>query len=192
MTDQTTVHLMRHGEVHNPTGVLYGRMPGYHLSDLGREMAGRMEEAYDQHPLALRDPNARQQFIYALPGVPINADDFRPSTLPDNVPLDALPRLVPPCAAAVQAQRRAWRRVGAPRTARPLSVDQTGPLPIPAERRCFLRTSLKPSALPVGQGRVGGLGHSQAITRNDHYFICITHYNSRITKVDFFIISLFL
>src|SRR5262245_26344798 len=76
--------------------------------------------------------------------------------------LDALPRLVPPCAAAVQAQRRAWRRAGAPRTARPLSVDQTGPLPTPAERRCFLRTSLKPSALPVGQGRVGGLGHSQA------------------------------
>lgn len=35
----TVVHLMRHGEVHNPTGVLYGRMPDFHLSDLGREMA---------------------------------------------------------------------------------------------------------------------------------------------------------
>jgi broad specificity phosphatase PhoE len=35
----TIVHLMRHGEVHNPTGVLYGRMPDFHLSDLGREMA---------------------------------------------------------------------------------------------------------------------------------------------------------
>ena len=34
----TTVHLLRHGEVHNPGGVLYGRMDGYHLSDLGREM----------------------------------------------------------------------------------------------------------------------------------------------------------
>jgi broad specificity phosphatase PhoE len=30
---------MRHGEVHNPTGVLYGRLPDFHLSDLGREMA---------------------------------------------------------------------------------------------------------------------------------------------------------
>jgi broad specificity phosphatase PhoE len=30
---------MRHGEVHNPEGVLYGRLDGYHLSDLGREMA---------------------------------------------------------------------------------------------------------------------------------------------------------
>ncbi|MGN6611237.1 MAG: histidine phosphatase family protein [Angustibacter sp.] len=30
---------MRHGEVHNPEGVLYGRLPGYHLSDRGRRMA---------------------------------------------------------------------------------------------------------------------------------------------------------
>jgi broad specificity phosphatase PhoE len=35
----TIVHLLRHGEVHNPTGVLYGRMPGYHLSEAGRAMA---------------------------------------------------------------------------------------------------------------------------------------------------------
>lgn len=35
----TTVHLMRHGEVHNPEGVLYGRLPGYHLSERGLEMA---------------------------------------------------------------------------------------------------------------------------------------------------------
>ena len=37
--DRTLVHLMRHGEVHNPQRVLYGRLPGYHLSDLGRQMA---------------------------------------------------------------------------------------------------------------------------------------------------------
>jgi broad specificity phosphatase PhoE len=37
--EQTVVHLMRHGEVHNPDGVLYGRLPDYHLSDLGVEMA---------------------------------------------------------------------------------------------------------------------------------------------------------
>lgn len=44
MTERTTVHLMRHGEVHNPRGVLYGRLPGYHLSDLGREMAQRVAD----------------------------------------------------------------------------------------------------------------------------------------------------
>ncbi|QTE29148.1 histidine phosphatase family protein [Pengzhenrongella sicca] len=39
---ETTVHLLRHGEVHNPTGVLYGRMPGYGLSERGRLMAERV------------------------------------------------------------------------------------------------------------------------------------------------------
>jgi len=39
MTEVTRVHLLRHGEVHNPGKVLYGRLPGYGLSDLGREMA---------------------------------------------------------------------------------------------------------------------------------------------------------
>jgi broad specificity phosphatase PhoE len=35
----TTVHLLRHGEVHNPAGVLYGRLPGYRLSAEGVRMA---------------------------------------------------------------------------------------------------------------------------------------------------------
>ena len=38
----TTVHLLRHGEVHNPTGVLYGRLDGYHLSERGVAMAERI------------------------------------------------------------------------------------------------------------------------------------------------------
>ncbi|GAB3558068.1 histidine phosphatase family protein [Spelaeicoccus albus] len=36
-----TIHLLRHGEVFNPEGVLYGRLPDYHLSDLGARMADR-------------------------------------------------------------------------------------------------------------------------------------------------------
>ena len=39
MTTSTRVHLLRHGEVHNPGKVLYGRLPGYHLSELGQQMA---------------------------------------------------------------------------------------------------------------------------------------------------------
>ncbi|GEK22053.1 histidine phosphatase family protein [Cellulomonas xylanilytica] len=35
----TTIHLMRHGEVHNPDAVLYGRLPGYRLSERGLAMA---------------------------------------------------------------------------------------------------------------------------------------------------------
>ncbi|GAA1922457.1 histidine phosphatase family protein [Nocardioides lentus] len=38
------MHLLRHGEVHNPGGVLYGRLPGYHLSERGRAMARRVAE----------------------------------------------------------------------------------------------------------------------------------------------------
>ena len=45
MTSETIVHLLRHGEVHNPGGVLYGRMDGYHLSDIGRQMAQRVADA---------------------------------------------------------------------------------------------------------------------------------------------------
>src|SRR5262245_9353727 len=51
MTDatRTVVHLIRHGEVANPTGVLYGRLPDFHLSDLGRAMAERLAEWVDDH-----------------------------------------------------------------------------------------------------------------------------------------------
>jgi broad specificity phosphatase PhoE len=38
----TIVHLLRHGEVHNPEGILYGRSAGYHLSDRGLAMADRV------------------------------------------------------------------------------------------------------------------------------------------------------
>ena len=35
----TSVHLVRHGEVHNPDKILYGRMDGFRLSDRGQQMA---------------------------------------------------------------------------------------------------------------------------------------------------------
>jgi broad specificity phosphatase PhoE len=38
---ESTVHLLRHGEVHNPGGILYGRLPHFHLSELGHRMAER-------------------------------------------------------------------------------------------------------------------------------------------------------
>lgn len=53
MGERTTVHLLRHGEVHNPTGVLYGRMEDFHLSDLGRQMADRVAESLSEHDIAV-------------------------------------------------------------------------------------------------------------------------------------------
>jgi broad specificity phosphatase PhoE len=42
---RTVVHLLRHGEVHNPEKLLYGRLPGYRLSDRGREQADLVAKA---------------------------------------------------------------------------------------------------------------------------------------------------
>ncbi len=35
----STVHVMRHGEVENPHSILYGRQPGWKLSERGHQMA---------------------------------------------------------------------------------------------------------------------------------------------------------
>ena len=50
---RTVVHLLRHGEVHNPEGVLYGRLDGYHLSDLGRQMAELVGRHLADHDVTL-------------------------------------------------------------------------------------------------------------------------------------------
>jgi len=36
---RAVVHVLRHGEVFNPDKVLYGRLPGFRLSDLGQDQA---------------------------------------------------------------------------------------------------------------------------------------------------------
>ncbi|MDQ0894568.1 broad specificity phosphatase PhoE/thiol-disulfide isomerase/thioredoxin [Agromyces ramosus] len=55
------IHLVRHGEVFNPQGVLYGRLPGYGLSDLGRRMA---QAAADD--LLARDRHVRSLVVSPL------------------------------------------------------------------------------------------------------------------------------
>ncbi|HWJ66280.1 MAG TPA: histidine phosphatase family protein [Nocardioides sp.] len=49
----TIVHLVRHGEVHNPGGILYGRRDGFHLSERGRAMADRVAEALKGNDITL-------------------------------------------------------------------------------------------------------------------------------------------
>lgn len=44
MSSRTTVHVMRHGEVYNPDGILYGRLEGYHLSERGHAQAEKVAE----------------------------------------------------------------------------------------------------------------------------------------------------
>ncbi|MGV8970322.1 MAG: histidine phosphatase family protein [Microbacteriaceae bacterium] len=45
------IHLVRHGEVHNPDGILYGRLPNFRLSELGQKMAASAAEKLDGHPI---------------------------------------------------------------------------------------------------------------------------------------------
>ncbi len=42
----TRVHLVRHGEVHNPEGVLYGRLAGFRLAERGEAMAERVADYF--------------------------------------------------------------------------------------------------------------------------------------------------
>lgn len=48
---RTVVHLLRHGEVHNPGRVLYGRLEGYHLSRLGVQMADLAADHLSDHDI---------------------------------------------------------------------------------------------------------------------------------------------
>ncbi len=49
---RTIVHMMRHGEVHNPDGILYGRLPGFRLSDTGRAQARKVADTLADHDIA--------------------------------------------------------------------------------------------------------------------------------------------
>lgn len=81
MSESTVVHLLRHGEVHNPEGVLYGRLPGYQLSDRGQQMALRAAEALSGHDIAVvtASPLERAQQtatpIAAVHGLEVGTDE---------------------------------------------------------------------------------------------------------------------
>jgi broad specificity phosphatase PhoE len=81
MSEQTIVHLLRHGEVHNPGGVLYGRMSGFHLSDLGRRMAQQVADVVGDrditHVVASPLERAREtgQPLADVRGVAIGTDE---------------------------------------------------------------------------------------------------------------------
>ncbi|MFT3716836.1 MAG: histidine phosphatase family protein [Gordonia sp. (in: high G+C Gram-positive bacteria)] len=49
---KTIVHMMRHGEVYNPDGILYGRLPGFRLSDVGRAQAQTVADVLADHDIA--------------------------------------------------------------------------------------------------------------------------------------------
>lgn len=78
MPDPTRIILIRHGHVHNPRGVLYGRLPRFRLSGRGREearAAGRLTAGFDlaaiyTSPL-LRARQTAAELRRFHPGVPL-------------------------------------------------------------------------------------------------------------------------
>ena len=84
MAEQTKIHVVRHGEVHNPRGVLYGRLPGYHLSENGRAQADAVANA-----LADRD-------IVAVIASPLQRaqETAAPIAAKHDLPVDTDPDLI--------------------------------------------------------------------------------------------------
>jgi broad specificity phosphatase PhoE len=81
MSERTIVHLMRHGEVENPDGVLYGRLPEYFLSELGHKMAATVAEWLSKNEIVhlVASPLERAQQtaepLSKILEVPIHTDD---------------------------------------------------------------------------------------------------------------------
>lgn len=48
---RTIVHVLRHGEVNNPGGILYGRLPGFSLSVTGRAQAVAVANTLANHDI---------------------------------------------------------------------------------------------------------------------------------------------
>ncbi len=80
-TQRTVVHLLRHGKVHNPDAILYGRLPGYRLSASGvamAELAAASLHGEDVRYLAASSLERAQQTAEAVArraDLPIVTDD---------------------------------------------------------------------------------------------------------------------
>lgn len=78
--DRTLVHVVRHGEVFNPEGILYGRLPDYHLSERGRAMAEMVAQEMTGRDIThlVASPLERAQETAApiarVTGLPIGTD----------------------------------------------------------------------------------------------------------------------
>ena len=80
-TTRTIVHGLRHGEVHNPKGILYGRLPGFKLSVTGQSQAKAVADALAGHDIThvVASPLQRAQEtaapIAAAHGLTVSEDE---------------------------------------------------------------------------------------------------------------------
>jgi probable phosphoglycerate mutase len=52
MASPTSIYFVRHGHVHNPEKILYGRLPGFRLSEMGRRQAEAAADVLRETPFA--------------------------------------------------------------------------------------------------------------------------------------------
>lgn len=78
---RTIVHLLRHGEVYNPDGILYGCLPGFGLSEYGQKQALLVADRLATHELAhvvaspLQRAQETAQPIADAHGVDVDTDE---------------------------------------------------------------------------------------------------------------------
>ena len=78
----TTLFLVRHGEVENPDGILYGRLPGFGLSEVGRrqleetaQILGRRAPIDELHASPMQRAQESADILAAKLGVAITTDE---------------------------------------------------------------------------------------------------------------------
>ena len=83
MESQTSLYIIRHTDVHNPNDILYGRLPRYGLSDLGRQQAEVTADVLADVPVSafytspmLRARQTAQVIASRHPGVPVHISQW--------------------------------------------------------------------------------------------------------------------
>ncbi len=83
MTQATRISLVRHGTVHNPQQIVYGRLPHFPLGEMGRLQAQRAAQVVQGWPIAaiyssplLRAQETAQILAESLPEVPLRTSEW--------------------------------------------------------------------------------------------------------------------
>ncbi|MDQ1684059.1 MAG: hypothetical protein QOC82_796 [Frankiaceae bacterium] len=66
VAETTIVHLVRHGEVYNPDHVLYGRLPGFRLSEAGERMAEQAAAALTGRDIQLARSSPLERAVQTM------------------------------------------------------------------------------------------------------------------------------
>jgi broad specificity phosphatase PhoE len=98
MTNATLIHFVRHGDVHNPQDVFYGRLEDFPLSDKGRSQAQSAAKVLSRKPIGaiFSSPLLRARQTAEIILAPHSGLTLRISKLLDEVhtPFDGKPRSV--------------------------------------------------------------------------------------------------